>query len=285
MKRTTFAFLAIVLSVLQYASSSLPPDAESVVDGASRKRHQQHFAKSIASWARRNGVTRDELCDVFLNVAESLKTSENYERRGIVISQLGIFGSTNALPILQEMATDVQEPNGGDALRAYYELVGFSPTTLGWAEEFLLNPQNNETERRREFLNAFRHSLSGDELPKFERESLCRTLYHVTESVDDLPTWTDEILCLTFPDYVGSVERRTRLENAQTRLPASISEKINISPEGWSNFSNLLENALASAPGTNATPFKIPVPRLLRSAPRTIPEEFVVPEVPERWQP
>ena len=281
---------AIVLALLAGAAApsafaALPANAVDVIDGASRNRHSDIFAEGIAAWAKQEGITRDELSGAFLQVADRLKDSGQFERRGIVVAWLGTFGGTNALPALRRMALDPNDPNGWHALWPHYAIAGFSDETLSWAEPFLLDGRPECAKRRAEFLNVFRHSLDGDDLAPAERDALGRFLLRVTEAADDSPAWTDQVLCRAFPDYAGSAERRARLESALARLPppAPASERKDATPDGTEFVRRDLTNALATAVATNPAPFSIPVPRS-PPAPRVLPDYFVLPEIPQEWR-
>ena len=281
---------AAVLALLAAAAApsafaELPENALDVIDGASRNRHSDIFAEGIAAWAKREGITRDELSGAFLQVADRLKDSGQFERRGIVVAWLGTFGGTNALPALRRMALDPNDPNGWHALWPHYAIAGFSDETLSWAEPFLLDGRPECAKRRAEFLNVFRHSLDGDDLAPAERDALGRFLLRVTAAADDSPAWTDQVLCRSFPEYAGSAERRARLEAALARLPppAPVTERKDATPDGTEFVRRDLTNALATAVATNAAPFEIPVPRS-PPAPRILPDAFVLPEIPQEWR-
>ena len=265
------------------AFATLPENALDVIDGASRNRHSDIFAEGIAAWAKREGITRDEMSGAFLQVADKLKASGQFGRRGIVIAWLDVFGGTNALPALQRIALDTDDPNGWDAIGSYYAIAGFAPDSLAWAEPFLLDVRPERAKRRAEFLNVFRHSLDGDDLAPAERDALGRCLLRVTEAADDSPAWTDQVLCRAFPAYAGSAERRARLEAALARLPPPAPERKGALPDGTEFVRRDLTNALATAVATNPAPFSIPV---LRSppAPRVLPATFVLPEIPQEWR-
>ena len=282
--RAGAAVLALLASAAApSASARLPANAVDVIDGASRNRHSDIFAEGIAAWAKREGITRDELSGAFLQVADNLKTTGQFERRGIVVAWLNVFGSTNALPTLRRMALDPNDPNGWHALWPHFAIAGFSDETLSWTEPFLLDVRPERAKRRAEFLNVFRHSLDGDDLAPAERDALGRCLLRVTEAADDSPAWTDQVLCRAFPAYAGSAERRARLEAALARLPPPAPERKGAPPDGTEFVRRDLTNALATAVATNATPFEIPVPRS-PPAPRVLPDEFVLPEIPQEWR-
>ena len=257
--------------------------AVDVIDGASRNRHSDIFAEGIAAWANREGITRDELSGAFLQVADRFKDSGQFERRGIVVAWLKVFGSTNALPALRRMALDPNDPNGWHALWPHFAIAGFSDETLSWTEPFLLDVRPERAKRRAEFLNVFRHSLDGDDLAPAERDALGRCLLRVTEAADDSPAWTDQVLCRAFPAYAGSAERRARLEAALARLPPPAPERKGALPDGTEFVRRDLTNALATAVATNPAPFSIPVPRS-PPAPRVLPDAFVLPEIPQEWR-
>ena len=282
--RAGSAVLALLASAsAPSASARLPANAVDVIDGASRNRHSDIFAEGIAAWAKQEGITRDEMSGAFLQVADKLKASGQFGRRGIVIAWLDVFGGTNALPALQRIALDTDDPNGWDAIGSYYAIAGFAPDSLAWAEPFLLDVRPERAKRRAEFLNVFRHSLDGDDLAPAERDALGRCLLRVTEAADDSPAWTDQVLCRTFPDYAGSAERRARLEAALARLPPPAPERKGALPDGTEFVRRDLTNALATAVATNPAPFSIPV---LRSppAPRVLPAAFVLPKIPQEWK-
>ncbi len=283
MKTTLLATTLLVLPIL--VSARLPANAVDVIDGASRNRHSDIFAEGIAAWANREGITRDELSGAFLQVADNLKTTGQFERRGIVVAWLKVFGSTNALPTLRRMALDPNDPNGWHALWPHCAIAGFSDETLSWAEPFLLDVRPERAKRRAEFLNVFRHSLDGDDLAPAERAALGRCLLRVTAVADDSPAWTDQVLCRAFPDYADSAERRARLEAALARLPppGPASERKESTPDGLAFLRASVSNALATAVATNAAPFEIPVPRS-PPAPRVLPDTFVLPEIPQEWR-
>ena len=263
------------------ALSALPENALDIIDGASRNRHGDIFADGIAAWAKREGITRDEMSGAFLQVAGRLKETGKTERRGVVLSWLGVFGGTNALPALQRIAFDMDDSNGWNAIGAYYAIAGFTPDSLAWAEAFLLEAKPERTARRNEFFNVFRHALAGDALSEGERAALGRVLFRATAVEDNSPSWTDEVLCRNFPDYAGSAERRARLEAALARVPAFPEKRADSAPD-WTNLLRTsLSNALATAVATNAAPFGIPA---LRIAPRGLPDEFVLPEIPRKWR-
>ena len=289
-KQTARPLLPAALALLacaaaQLASARLPENAVDIIDGASRNRHSQIFAEGVAAWARREEITRDKLSGAFLQVAERLKASGNTPRRGIVLSWLGTFGGTNALPALRTIALDADDPCGWHAIGAHYAITGYNPDSLAWTEAVLLDARPALAARRAEFLNVFRHSLARDDLAPAEHAALGRHLLRVTESADDSPVWTDQVLCRTFPDYAGSAERRARLEAALARLPppAPAAERKKSPPDGRELLRTSLSNALATAVATNAAPFEIPVPRS-PPAPRVLPDEFVLPEIPQEWR-
>lgn len=263
------------------ALSALPENALDIIDGASRNRHSDIFAEGIAAWAKRDGITRDEMSGAFLQVADRLKEASKMERRGIILSWLDVFGGTNALPALQRIALDTEDPNGWNAIGAYYAIAGFTPDSLAWAESFLREVKPERAARRKDFFNVFRHALNGDDTPPPERAALGRVLFRATEAEDDSPAWTDEVLRRRFPDYASSAERRARLEAALARVPAAPAKRTDSAPD-WTNLLRTsLSNALATATATNAAPFEIPA---LRAAPRVLPDEFVLPEIPQEWR-
>ena len=245
------------------------------------QRHSDIFAEGIAAWAKREGITRDEMSGAFLQVADKLKASGQFERRGIVVAWLDVFGGTNALPALQRIALDTDDPNGWDAIGAYYAIAGFTPDSLAWAEEFLLEAKPERAARREDFFNVFRHALAGDDTPIPERAALGRVLLRTTAVEDGNPNWTDEVLCRAFPDYIGSAERRARLEAALARIPPSPSQRTDSAPNGLALLRASVSNALATAVATNPAPFSIPDER---AAPRVLPDEFVLPEIPQEWR-
>ena len=282
MKATLLATTLLVLPIL--VSARLPANAVDVIDGASRNRHSDIFAEGIAAWANREGITRDELSGAFLQVADNLKTTGQFERRGIVVAWLKVFGSTNALPTLRRMALDPNDPNGWHALWPHCAIAGFSDETLSWAEPFLLDVRPERAKRRAEFLNVFRHSLDGDDLAPAERAALGRCLLRVTAVADDSPAWTDQVLCRAFPDYAGSAERRARLEAALARIPPSPAQRTDSAPDGLALLRTSVSNALATAVATNPAPFSIPTNRAAPHAPRVLPDEFILPEIPLEWR-
>ena len=266
------------------AFATLPENALDVIDGASRNRHSDIFAEEIAAWAKREGITRDEMSGAFLQVADKLKASGQFGRRGIVIAWLDVFGGTNALPALQRIALDTDDPNGWDAIGSYYAIAGFAPDSLAWAEAFLLETKPERAARREDFFNVFRHTLAGDDIPIFERAALGRVLLRTTAVEDGNPAWTDQVLCRAFPDYVGSAERRARLEAALARIPATPATRTDSAPDGLSFLRASVSNALATAVATNPAPFSIPDVRAAPPAPRVLPAEFVLPEIPQEWR-
>ena len=280
------ALALLACAAAQLAFARLPDNALDIIDGASRNRHSQIFAEGVAAWAGREGITRDEMSGAFLQVAERLKASGNTPRRGIVLSWLDTFGGTNALPALRTIALDADDPCGWHAIGAHYAISGYNPDSLAWTEAVLLDARPALAARRAEFLNVFRHALSGDDAPADERAFLAAFVLRVTEAAaDDSPAWTDEVLCRTFPAYAGSAERRARLEAALARLPppAPASERKDATPDGTEFVRRDLTNALATAVATNPAPFSIPD---LRSppAPRVLPDTFVLPEIPQEWR-
>jgi len=282
--RAGAAVLALLASAAAPAAfATLPANAVDVIDGASRNRHSDIFAEGIAAWAKREGITRDEMSGAFLQVADKLKDSGQFGRRGIVIAWLDVFGGTNALPALQRIALDTDDPNGWDAIGSYYAIAGFAPDSLAWAEAFLLETKPERAARREDFFNVFRHTLAGDDIPIFERAALGRVLLRTTAVEDGNPNWTDEVLCRAFPAYAGSAERRARLEAALARLPPPAPERKGALPDGTEFVRRDLTNALATAVATNAAPFEIPVPRS-PPAPRVLPATFVLPEIPQEWR-
>ena len=281
MKTTLLATFLLVFPTLAFAR--LPDNALDIIDGASRNRHSQIFAEGVAAWAGREGITRDEMSGAFLQVAERLKASGNTPRRGIVLSWLDTFGGTNALPALRTIALDADDPCGWHAIGAHYAISGYNPDSLAWTEAVLLDARPALAARRAEFLNVFRHALSGDDDPADERAFLGAFVFRATAVADDSPAWTDEVLCRTFPAYAGSAERRARLEAALARLPPPAPERKGALPDGTEFVRRDLTNALATAVATNAAPFEIPVPRS-PPAPRVLPNEFVLPEIPREWR-
>ena len=281
MKTTLLATFLLVFPTL--VSARLPENAVDIIDGASRNRHSQIFAEGVAAWARREGITRDEMSGAFLQVAERLKASGNTPRRGIVLSWLDTFGGTNALPALRTIALDADDPCGWHAIGAHYAISGYNPDSLAWTEAVLLDARPALAARRAEFLNVFRHALSGDDDPADERAFLGGFVFRATAVADDSPAWTDEVLCRTFPAYAGSAERRARLETALARIPAGPAKRTDSAPDGRELLRTSLSNALATAVATNPAPFEIPV---LRSppAPRVLPDAFVLPEIPQEWR-
>ena len=232
MKTTLLATFLLVFPTLAFAR--LPDNALDIIDGASRNRHSQIFAEGVAAWARREGITRDEMSGAFLQVAERLKASGNTPRRGIVLSWLDTFGGTNALPALRTIALDADDPCGWHAIGAHYAISGYNPDSLAWTEAVLLDARPELAARRAAFLNVFRHALSGDDAPADERAFLAGFVFRATAVADDSPAWTDEVLCRTFPAYAGSAERRARLEAALARLPppAPAAERKKSPPDG-----------------------------------------------------
>ncbi len=250
-------------------------------------RHGYDRHEALAAFASQEGATRDDMSAELVAIVERRPPAAGRADavREFAISELGSFGGTNALPALRRMALDPNDPNGWHALWPHFAIAGFSDETLSWTEPFLLDVRPERAKRRAEFLNVFRHSLDGDDLASAERDALGRCLLRATAAADDAPAWTDQVLCRAFPAYVGSPERRARLEAALARLPppAPASERKGALPDGTEFVRCDLTNALATAVATNPAPFSIPV---LRSppAPRVLPATFVLPEIPQEWR-
>ena len=248
-------------------------------------RHGYDRHEALAAFASQEGATRDDMSAALVAIVERRPPAAGRADavREFAISELGTFGGTNALPALQRIALDTDDPNGWDAIGSYYAIAGFAPDSLAWAEPFLLDVRPERAKRRAEFLNVFRHSLDGDDLAPAERDALGRCLLRVTEAADDSPVWTDQVLCRAFPAYAGSAERRARLKAALARLPPPAPERKGALPDGTEFVRRDLTNALATAVATNPAPFSIPV---LRSppAPRVLPAAFVLPKIPQEWR-
>ena len=285
--KTKVLLQSVLLGALSVptAFAELPPNAADRIAGICSARHGDVVMDGLAAFARNNGLTRDEMSAAMVEAVERRDKRTRDPVRKMATSWLGTFGGTNALPALRRMALDPEDTCGWHAIGAYYQIAGRSPETLSWAEEFLLDPANDAGERRSQFLGVFRSALGWDELPAAERAAVGRVLLRTTERTDDSPAWTDQVLCRAFPAYAGSAERRARLEAALARLPppAPTSERKGALPDGTEFVRRDLTNALATAVATNAAPFEIPVPRF-PPPPRVLPDEFVLPEIPQEWR-
>ena len=267
------------------ASAELPPNAADRIAGICSARHGDIVMDGLAAFARNNGLTRDEMSAAMVDAIERQDNRSRDRVRKMAISWLDTFGGTNALPALRTIALDADDPCGWHAIGAHYAISGYNPDSLAWTEAVLLDARPALAARRAEFLNVFRHALSGDDDPADERAFLAGFVFRATAVADDSPAWTDEVLCRTFPAYAGSAERRARLEAALARLPppAPAAERKKSPPDGLDLLRTSLSNALATAVATNPAPFSIPV---LRSppAPRVLPDAFVLPEIPQEWR-
>jgi hypothetical protein len=219
-------------------------------------------------------------------MVDAIERQDNRSRdrvRKMAVSWLGTFGGTNTLPALRTIALDADDPCGWHAIGAHYAISGYNPESLAWTEAVLLDARPALAARRAEFLNVFRHALSGDDAPADEHAFLGGFVFRATAVADDSPAWTDQVLCRAFPAYAGSAERRARLEAALARLPPPAPERKGALPDGTEFVRRDLTNALATAVATNPAPFEIPV---LRSppAPRVLPDHFVLPEIPQEWR-
>ena len=250
-------------------------------------RHGYDRHEALAAFAAQEGATRDDMSAALVAIVERRPPAAGRTDavREFAISELKIFGGTNALPALRTIALDADDPCGWHAIGAHYAISGYNPDSLAWTEAVLLDARPALAARRAEFLNVFRHALSGDDAPADERAFLAGFVFRATAVADDSPAWTDEVLCRTFPAYAGSAERRARLEAALARLPptAPAAERKKSPPDGRELLRTSLSNALATAVATNPAPFSIPV---LRSppAPRVLPDAFVLPEIPQEWR-
>ena len=182
-------------------------------------RHGYDRHEALAAFAAQEGATRDDMSAALVAVIERRPPSTNRVDaiREFAIAELAIFGGTNALPALRRLALDPDEPNAREAVGSYYAIAGFAPESLAWAEGFLVNAKPEDATRRSLFLSIFRHAFARDDLAPAERNALGRCLLRVTEASDDSPAWTDQVLCRAFPAYIGSAERRARLEAARAR--------------------------------------------------------------------
>ena len=232
-------------------------------------RHGYDRHEALAAFASQEGATR-----------RPPAAGRTDAVREFAISELGIFGGTNALPALRKIALDADDPCGWHAIGAHFAISGYNPESLAWTEELLLDARPELAARRAAFLNVFRHALSGDDAPADERAFLAAFVLRATAAADDSPAWTDEVLCRAFPAYAGSAERRARLEAALARLPPPAPERKGALPDGTEFVRRDLTNALATAVATNPAPFEIPVPRS-PPAPRVLPDAFVLPEIPQ----
>ncbi len=282
MKHSALSVLLAALAIPS-AFAGPPPNAADRIDGICSALHGDVVMDGLAAFARNNGLTRDELSAAMVEAIERRDKRARDPIRKMETSWLGTFGGTNALPTLRRMALDPNDACGWHAIGAYYQLAGRTPETLSWAEDFLLDPANDAGERRKQFLGVFRNALGWDGLPSAERNALGRCLLRVTESSDDSPAWTDQVLCRAFPDYAGSAERRARLEAALARIPPPPARRTDSAPDGTTLLRASVSNALATAVATNSVPFEIPVPRS-PPAPRVLPDEFVLPEIPQEWR-
>ena len=248
-------------------------------------RHGYDRHEALAAFAAQEEATRDDMSAALVAIFERRPPAAGRTDavREFAISELGIFGGTNALPALRKIALDADDPCGWHAIGAHYAISGYNPESLAWTEELLLDARPAFAARRAAFLNVFRHALSGDDAPADERAFLAGFVLRATAAADDSPAWTDQVLCRTFPAYAGSAERRARLEAALARLPPPAPERKGALPDGTEFVRRDLTNALATAVATNAAPFEIPVPRS-PPAPRVLPATFVLPEIPQEWR-
>ena len=248
-------------------------------------RHGYDRHEALAAFASQEGATRDDMSAALVAIVERRPPAAGRTDavREFAISELGIFGGTNALPALRKIALDADDPCGWHAIGAHYAISGYNPESLAWTEELLLDARPELAARRAAFLNVFRHALSGDDAPADERAFLAGFVLRATAAADDSPAWTDQVLCRAFPAYAGSAERRARLEAALARLPPPAPERKGALPDGTEFVRRDLTNALATAVATNPVPFSIPVPRS-PPAPRVLPATFVLPEIPQEWR-
>ncbi len=284
------SFAVSVSFLLAAAAAVAAPLTDAQLDeiehGILRLQHGYDRNDALAAFARQEGSTRDDMSAGLVAIIErrTPETNRVDAVREFAIVALGVFGGTNALPALRRIALDPDDPNGLHAIYAHGRLVGFSDETLSWVEPFLLDVRPERNKRRTEFLNVFRHSLGWDGLPAPERNALGRCLLRVTEASDDSPAWTDQVLCRAFPDYAGSAERRARLEAALARIPPSPAQRTDSAPDGPALLRASVSNALATAVATNTVPFTIPDARAAPPALRVLPDEFVLPEIPQEWR-
>lgn len=266
------------------ASAELPPNAADRIAGICSARHGDVVMDGLAAFARNNGLTRDEMSAAMVDAVERQANRSRDRVRQMAISWLDTFGGTNALPALRKIALDADDPCGWHAIGSHFAISGYNPGSLAWTEKLLLDARPELAARRAAFLNVFRHALSGDDAPADERAFLAGFVFRVTAVADDSPAWTDQVLCRTFPDYVGSAERRARLEAALARLPPPAPERKGALPDGTEFVRRDLTNALATAVATNPAPFSIPDVRAAPPAPRVLPATFVLPEIPQEWR-
>ena len=248
-------------------------------------RHGYDRHEALAAFASQEGATRDDMSAALVAIVERRPPAAGRADavREFAISELGIFGGTNALPALRKIALDSNDPCGWHAIGAHFAISGYNPDSLAWTEELLCDARPELAARRAAFLNVFRHALSGDDAPADERAFLAGFVFRATAVADDSPAWTDQVLCRSFPDYAGSAERRVRLEAALARIPATPAARTDSAPDGLAFLRASVSNALATAVATNAAPFEIPVPRS-PPAPRVLPATFVLPEIPQEWR-
>ena len=285
------SFLAILVLLASVATVRAAAPTAAQLDEIERSilplRHGYDRHEALAAFAAQEGATRDDISAALVAIVERRPPAAGRADavREFAISELKIFGGTNALPALRRIALDADDPCGWHAIGAHYAIAGYNPESLAWTEAVLLDARPELAARRAAFLNVFRHALSGDDAPADERAFLAGFVFRATAVADDSPAWTDQVLCRAFPDYAGSADRRARLEAALARLPppAPTSERKDATPDGTEFVRRDLANALATAAATNAEPFEIPV---LRSppAPRVLPDTFVLPEIPQEWR-
>ena len=285
------SFLAILVLLASVATVRAAASTAAQLDEIERSilplRHGYDRHEALAAFAAQEGATRDDISAALVAIVERRPPAAGRADavREFAISELKIFGGTNALPALRKIALDADDPCGWHAIGAHYAISGYNPDSLAWTEAVLLDARPELAARRAAFLNVFRHALSGDDAPADERAFLAGFVFRATAVADDSPVWTDQVLCRAFPDYAGSAARRARLEAALARLPppAPASERKESPPDGLDLLRTSLSNALATAAATNAAPFEIPV---LRSppAPRVLPDAFILPEIPQEWR-
>ena len=265
--------LLLATLVALSASADLPPNAADRIEGICLAVHGDVVMDGLAAFARNNGLTRDEMSAAMVEVIERRGKDDPTQIRDMATSWLHVFGGTNALPVLKRMALDPDDPDGNMAVHSYYAIAGVSSNTLGWAEMFLVDAKPETADRRRAVLGAFRSLADADGTTEFERRLLLESLLRATAVADNAPLWTDAVLCRRIPSYGRSADRRRRLEADSARANSEETR-------------DAVGAALSELPSAGLSPMVFsPLPDT-RSPPatRVLPDEFVLPEIPQEWR-
>ena len=203
-----------VLCVLPARAERTPErvagDLAALTNRILRLEHSEDRDDIFRSFLASGKMTPDELSSALVLAAESLADATDpidASSRRFAVSELGLFGTTNALPFLERTMREGDAFWSVAAMWAAVNLSHREPAALGCISGVLRDGRPGDSGFRRDVYSRVAVSLDYEKPDETRRTELCGFLLGATAFETIAAGQLDELLCRVEPEFKDSPER------------------------------------------------------------------------------